>query len=291
MADLPFLPLYVDDYDGAVSSAGLSLEEDGAYCRLLRAMWRAGGYLPHDRARLARMLGVTTKKFDVIWAAIGRFFETTPDGRIAQVRLLVEYEKAQKSRQEKSNSGKASAKARALKRLNSWSTAVDTAEQASQAQAQAQGTPTSVEAERQQAAPGSNEWTLDGLVKAVNSPRLDPSKSHGLVTSAGMIARWKAAGYDWTLDVIPVVVGLCRRPGTPIAKLGYFDGALADAHHNRTAEHKLDFPPNGVTNHARDPRSFAEREADHHASQRAAFGEAFARAAARRSGGDDPGAS
>lgn len=73
------------------------------------------------------------------------------------------------------------------------------------------------------------------LVARVQSPWLDPQKSQGLVSSAGMIARWKLAGYSFEMDVVPVVTGLCGQAKRPIQKWGYFDREMAETHAARTA--------------------------------------------------------
>lgn len=71
---LPFMPLYVADYLG--DTMHLSLEQHGAYLKLLMCLWRSGGKLPNDRLKIARMLGVTPAKWDRISADVMGFFET-----------------------------------------------------------------------------------------------------------------------------------------------------------------------------------------------------------------------
>jgi uncharacterized protein YdaU (DUF1376 family) len=58
MADYPHMPFFVDAYLG--DTMHLSLEEHGAYLKLLMIAWRSPDCaLPDDDRKLARMLGVT----------------------------------------------------------------------------------------------------------------------------------------------------------------------------------------------------------------------------------------
>jgi uncharacterized protein YdaU (DUF1376 family) len=52
MSHLPYRPEHVND--ASANSEELTNEELGAFVRLQRALWRAGGYLPDDQKKLAR---------------------------------------------------------------------------------------------------------------------------------------------------------------------------------------------------------------------------------------------
>jgi uncharacterized protein YdaU (DUF1376 family) len=59
MSKAPRMPLFVDAY--LADTMHLSLEEHGAYLKLLMVTWRNNGVaLPDDDARMARVMGVTT---------------------------------------------------------------------------------------------------------------------------------------------------------------------------------------------------------------------------------------
>ena len=71
---LPTLPLFVDDYEAA--TAHLTLEEDGAYMRLLRLCWRTPGCsIPDDHAWIRRRMRATEEQYEtVIKPLIKEFF-------------------------------------------------------------------------------------------------------------------------------------------------------------------------------------------------------------------------
>lgn len=69
----------------------------------------------------------------------------------------------------------------------------------------------------------------EALSEAVSSPRLDPTKSPGLIISSNCIAAWKREGASWEHDVIPTVKGVCARGRGPISKWTYFDQAILQA--------------------------------------------------------------
>jgi len=69
------------------------MAENGAYLLLLIAMWRAGGYLPNDDARLARFCRSKGNEWLKVKPTVMEFFKVEGD-RITQGRLLEELEKA-----------------------------------------------------------------------------------------------------------------------------------------------------------------------------------------------------
>jgi uncharacterized protein YdaU (DUF1376 family) len=106
--NLFWMPLYIRDYNE--DTAHLSCEQDGAYGRLLRAMWIYGG-VPDDAGALAKLCGVTrTYWIRRLQPAIKPLLLTLPDGRLSQKRLQKEREKAQKISEKRALSGQKSAK-------------------------------------------------------------------------------------------------------------------------------------------------------------------------------------
>jgi uncharacterized protein YdaU (DUF1376 family) len=84
----PAIPLFGDAY--IADTRHLSLEEHGAYLQLMMIAWRADDCsLPDDDARIARMLGVTGKKWAKLKPVVMAFW-TLENGRWAQKRLSKE---------------------------------------------------------------------------------------------------------------------------------------------------------------------------------------------------------
>lgn len=111
---MPFLPLYVTDYEA--DTAHLSLEEDGIYMRLLRLCWRTPGCsIPTDPAWITRMLRITEDQFERhAKPVLGEFF-VAKGGRYTQPRLLREHDKATRTCHARKESGSRGGKAKALK--------------------------------------------------------------------------------------------------------------------------------------------------------------------------------
>jgi uncharacterized protein YdaU (DUF1376 family) len=84
----PAIPLFGDAY--IADTRHLSLEEHGAYLSLIMIAWRAEDCsLPDDDARLARVLGITTKKWAKLKPDVMAFW-ALDDGRWTQKRLTKE---------------------------------------------------------------------------------------------------------------------------------------------------------------------------------------------------------
>lgn len=111
MKDLPYFPLYAADMEA--ETAHLTLEEDGAYQRLLRHMWRTPGCsLPSDEKWLCRRLRVSAEEFErVVRPVIDEFFEKKRD-RLHSPLLTSEFQKISETREKRSSAGKKSASAR-----------------------------------------------------------------------------------------------------------------------------------------------------------------------------------
>lgn len=75
MSERPFMQLYVSDFLG--DTLELSTEGIGAYMLLLMAMWNAGGTLPDDEAKLARITRMSIKKWRAIATDLMKFFDVS----------------------------------------------------------------------------------------------------------------------------------------------------------------------------------------------------------------------
>jgi len=94
MAELPIMPWFADAY--MADTRHLSLEEDGAYRRLLDIAWRsAHNALPDDDKRIAMMLGISPKRWARLKPVVMAFWTLTSRGW-QQKKLTETFRAAQK---------------------------------------------------------------------------------------------------------------------------------------------------------------------------------------------------
>jgi uncharacterized protein YdaU (DUF1376 family) len=94
-----YIPFYAEAY--LADTQHLSLEEQGAYMRLLCFMWMRGGYLRDDDKELSRLLGLHVNKWKKMRETLGVFLQKHPPGLLTQKRLIHEYQKAEAKRDSK----------------------------------------------------------------------------------------------------------------------------------------------------------------------------------------------
>lgn len=73
MSAPPYMKLYIADYHG--DTTHLDCREHGAYLLLLMAMWRAGGKLPLDDTKLAKLAKLSRTEWDEIRDTVLAFFK------------------------------------------------------------------------------------------------------------------------------------------------------------------------------------------------------------------------
>ncbi|AZB63879.1 DUF1376 domain-containing protein [Cereibacter sphaeroides] len=112
MSSTPYMPLYIGDY--LSDTTDLSTEEHGAYLLLLMAMWKKGGHLPNNPAKLAQICRVTPRRWPQVWAAIEQFF-VMEDGTVTNDRLRSARENADKTATKRAEAGSKGGTAKALK--------------------------------------------------------------------------------------------------------------------------------------------------------------------------------
>jgi uncharacterized protein YdaU (DUF1376 family) len=119
MADFPHMPLFVDAYLG--DTMHLSLEEHGAYLKLLMIAWRTKDCaLPDDDRRIATMLGVTAKRWtEILRPSIAPFWDIA-EGRWTQKKLLKVRQHAESVSEQRKEAG---GKRQTAKSLNGNGTA------------------------------------------------------------------------------------------------------------------------------------------------------------------------
>ena len=106
------MQLYVSDFVG--DTLQLSTEQIGAYMLILMAMWNAGGRLPDDDAKLARVARLSLKRWRTISGDLLTFFERE-SGEIGHKRLTRELHKAQGKSEARAAAGARGGAATALK--------------------------------------------------------------------------------------------------------------------------------------------------------------------------------
>lgn len=98
MAELPILPIKTDAI--LADTGHLSAEEMGAYCRILFTMWRHGARLPNDPVELARIAGISPRKWSTIGARVMRLL-IVGTTEISQKRLTATWLEVQEVRAKK----------------------------------------------------------------------------------------------------------------------------------------------------------------------------------------------
>jgi uncharacterized protein YdaU (DUF1376 family) len=109
---LPYMPLYVGDY--LKDTRDLTAEQHGAYLLLLMDMWNRSGELPNSAKVLARITGISPKRWPSVWAAIGSLFIDEGDF-LRHKRVDLELQKADQISQKRKLAGSAGGRAKALK--------------------------------------------------------------------------------------------------------------------------------------------------------------------------------
>jgi uncharacterized protein YdaU (DUF1376 family) len=112
MSERPFMQLYVSDYLG--DTRHLSCEQHGAYMLLLMTMWNAGGKLPDDDTKLARIVCLSVKKWRSIREDVLSFFEVS-GGVLSHNRMTKELLKSESKSQSRASAGAKGGAAKALK--------------------------------------------------------------------------------------------------------------------------------------------------------------------------------
>lgn len=111
MSSQPWYPWYPGD--AAAKTAHLSLEEFGAYRRLLDHYYSTSRALPNDPARLARIAGAEGKQGGAaVRRVLEEFFPVQPDGLLHNRRADQEITKMEDFARQQSEKGKKSAAAR-----------------------------------------------------------------------------------------------------------------------------------------------------------------------------------
>ena len=115
MSAPPYMPWFVGDY--LADTTHLTTIEHGAYLLLLATMWRNGGTLPNDDAKLARFARLTARQWDRMKPVLMPFFDVEND-QITQRRLTSELTRHSDAVRQRRDAGSQGGKAKSLKDKN-----------------------------------------------------------------------------------------------------------------------------------------------------------------------------
>ena len=217
----PYLPLYVGDY--LRDTGHLTTEQHGAYLLLLMRLWSAGGSLPDSEVKLARLAGVSLKKWRPMWVDLSEFFELA-DGKITHGRISFELQKAETLREKRVAAGAKGGRAKPLKN-----------KAATQASATAglkqiipgQEVKNTEQAQHSFAGPGRADLDrIENDLRQATGQQNDPSPTL-LVLSAPL--GWIKSGHDWDLDVLPTVRAVAARMNRKPRSWDYYTEPIIEA--------------------------------------------------------------
>lgn len=103
--DLPWFPFYPGDYLSSSRVARMTLEEQGAYLRLLCYQWQDGS-IPSDPDERARLLAVPGEAQARLWPRLEPCFEENEDGNLVNPRLQQERQTALNRKRKLSRAGR-----------------------------------------------------------------------------------------------------------------------------------------------------------------------------------------
>ncbi len=110
---IPWMPFYAADWITSHSVRAMSLAERGLYITLISEAWLAGGSLPADLERLARIVGMTEKELrQALEGPLGEVWSTI-EGRLVNDRLAEIYAEQAAKVERRRNAGRAGGRASA----------------------------------------------------------------------------------------------------------------------------------------------------------------------------------
>lgn len=223
MSERPFMQLYVSDFLG--DTLQLSTEQIGAYMLLLMAMWNAGGSLPDDEGKLARIARMSVKKWRSASGDLMPFFQRS-EGRVSHHRLAKELQKSEGKSQLRASAGAAGGAAKALRDKEArLANASRLLQHLPEARDHIEDNPPQQSPEP--AAPkGELEGLQDKLLEAAGLSDFRAERSPGLVNLAP-IRGLLEANYDLDRDILPVIRDVAKRGVKPRSWQYFVDPVIA----------------------------------------------------------------
>lgn len=125
MNKAPAFQFYPKDYTSDEHVVLMSLEQEGAYLRLMCHQWLHGS-IPSELSQIAAICRTTPAKMKKLWAGIEPCFPSTEDGRRANRRMSKDNEDMQRWREARAEAGAAGGRAKAAKQTASTAMPVAT---------------------------------------------------------------------------------------------------------------------------------------------------------------------
>jgi len=229
---IPYMQLYVADY--MADTRHLTCEQDGAYMRLLMAMWRSGGSLPADPSKLARITGLSLSRWTKVCEDVLAFFEED-EGFLTQSRLTKELKKAEEKSTKRSEAGKYGATAKALKSNNTT--------KANDEPLLKHYPEPEPEYKTDDDSASANDWPADRstwiseICRLTGCADVERSAKDAWPVSRSSreaIIEWNRSGVAWSLiiELIPQIIA--RKRDGPPRSFAYFTAEILQTHVNRT---------------------------------------------------------
>ena len=234
MSKRPYMPFYIDDYLSATIE--LSTFEHGCYMLLLIHLWRAGGELPNDPAKLARICRCSQSHFKKAWSSISPFFEIRGT-KVTQHRVSHELRLLESRAEQKRKAASARWHDKPLKNNNPSDAGASEPHMraASGSDATPDSIPQTPEEELEPTIRGEAQCAkpedldkLEATLRAAAGQALRAAAPQLFVMAAPQ--RWLSNGADLNRDVLPAVrsVAASAQPNS-VASWEYFDRAVTQA--------------------------------------------------------------
>lgn len=222
MSERPFMQLYVSDFLG--DTLHLSTEQIGAYMLLLMAMWNAGGSLPYDATKLARVTRLSLKRWQGAAPDLMEFFEVA-GGLITHHRLTRELQKSESKSRLRASAGAHGGRSKSLKNKEAgMANATGLLKHLPDTRSQKEKEPLAQQPVAARAAALPSDWLERCLAANGMGTGFRDERHVGLLNPAPLIGLTEA-GFDFDRDVLP---GIAAKPNPRARTWGYFDGQIRD---------------------------------------------------------------
>lgn len=222
MSSLNMMPLYTDAY--LADTTHLTIEEHGAYLKLLIVMWRNGGWLPDDDGIVARYLGVTSARWKKLKSVVGTFFSYDND-RFTQKKLQEIFADKTKLSEENRENGKRGGKAKSqnYNKTTLANATVSLENNSSEALPYQKPDTRYQKGEASASPPGErDENFFEKCFKLITDAWPEIT-----VSNPAPIHAWQQSGYDFETQVKPTVESIIRKGSKP-RSFSFFTTSIED---------------------------------------------------------------